>query len=265
MPSKRSLVDHTLPFGKYKGYTLLAVWEHDPAYITWLSTQAEWMPQRFPEINELIGILLTGSPTAAAPRRAKRFTKATSQTQTQTSPATTGKRHNTRLTNAKFLSKFLTNGKITPGVCYAFLRINAIADKHEVLESERERALANLDKLQAYDSELVIEAAAALTDMDHGFAKVPKVADVLTNLQYAARAKLELAFLVQPKPRAKVTIRRPGSVRVGAVCRVKMPGEGWLNGRVAACRHGDPDTVEVTLDNGRIVEGPANDPSFELL
>jgi len=113
------------------------------------------------------------------------------------------------LYHAGLMSKYLPGGKLSPGLCFAYFRLNEICSKHRVLRAERERCLKGLSSLAAFDSDLIVEATLALKEMENGFRKVPKVADILANLAVAARTQAALDRLLAPKPRKKIIIKRP--------------------------------------------------------
>jgi hypothetical protein len=275
MTTRRALTDQVfVTFGRYAGWALLAVYERDKGYVRWLDSQRDiWLESRFPEIAAAVAVLLADEdrrPRAAKPRRAKsppgraeRDTRAAVKTPNKRLPDSTSgeeQKHEMILARAEFLSKYLTNGKISPGICFAFIVINAVADQHEVLDSEREAALSGLSDLGDYDDELIIEAAAALVGLDHGFAVLPTVEHIKRHLMVARQAEAEIADLLKPQPRKKIRIRRPGSL-VGSRCRVRME-DGWQVGRVLADGRGE---LEIALDDGRSAMGTPQGDDFERL
>jgi hypothetical protein len=211
MPNRRTLIDCSLPFGQYRGCSLIEVFHKDESYCRWLSKQNEWLPQRYPEIAALLEALLAlpkeKKPQAAQPRRAQVSCRLPRQ-----SPDKQEKQQARTWRNAKFLSEYLTDGKISPGVCYAFLKLNQIADKHDMLDGERIRCLRGINELQGFDDDLLVAAVEVLPEFDHGFRRVCSVTDILDNLEVAARAQTDLNRLLRPrKPqkRQKIILKRP--------------------------------------------------------
>jgi hypothetical protein len=271
---RNALTDPILPFGRYSDWSVGEIWRVDRGYVRWLDSQRDvWLESRFPEIATAVAVLLAAGdrrPRAAKPRRAANTTRV-AERDTRAAVKTPNKRpsdstseeerkHEMILARAAFLAKYLTGGKISPGMCFAFIVINQIADQHDVLDSEREDALIGLSDLADCDDELIIEAAAAVTGFDHGFRVLPTVAHITHYLMVARHAEAEVDDLLKPQPRQKIILRRPGSL-VGVRCRVEM-SDGWQVGRVLADSRGE---LEVALDDGRRAVGTPQGDDFERL
>jgi hypothetical protein len=282
MTTRRALTDQVfVTFGRYAGWALRAVYERDKGYVRWLDSQRDiWLESRFPEIAAGVDALLNDHkrrrpdsdkrPSAAPPRRASAVTSRVGERRAETSGKTTKPRcrdsnHDEEdeliAVNARFLSQYLTGNTVSLGVCYAFLKINMIANRHDVDLEERVGALTDLAALADYDDELVIEVSRVLKDHDHGFPVVPKVSDIARDLMVARDIETEVDDLFKSQPRNKIILRRPGSL-VGRRCRVRMEEDGWQVGKVLADGYGE---LEIALDNGGRAVGPRDDPGFELV
>jgi hypothetical protein len=213
-PRAMPLIDQiALPFGKYRGEPL-AVLKDDLQYAIWLMKQ-KWVFERFPDLALLIGKLIV----ATNHERAARHRAAPSQRGRDPAVGESDKeceKHDARtLYYAKLLSEILTGGAVSVGACFVFLRINQIADDHDVLAGEREHALEGFGDLTEVNGDLLIDATLALNEYSaHGFAALPTVADIKQRVAVAGQTQLVLDALLgdaaaRPKIRERIIIRRP--------------------------------------------------------
>jgi hypothetical protein len=215
-PRAMPLIDQiALPFGKYRGEPL-AVLKDDLQYAVWLMKQ-KWVFERFPDLALLIGKLIVATNHERAPRH-----REAPSVSRQARTAAVGnsdkecEKHDARtLYYAKLLSEILTGGAVSLGACFVFLRINQIADDHDVLAGEREHALEGFGDLTEVDGDLLIDVTLALNEYSaHGFAALPTVADIKQRVAVAAQTQLVLDRLLgdaatPPEIRERIIIRRP--------------------------------------------------------